>query len=178
MATQWFARNIVGNISSYKRAELLRGTASQNLTPATTAGGTSISAGFFHTPALEAFTLAVTITVRVRARESATSVNAGIRVRVYKYSKTGGLSGVLATLTAATELGTSAAAVNLTGTPTSTAFAAGDQLVFEIVVTNVGGTMAAGTVTISYDGPTNNAAGDTYFQITETVSARRNPRMS
>lgn len=175
MAITFYARNIAGSVNTYKLASTVRGSSSQNLAITTTASGSNISGGFFVTPALRSFTLSGTVTVRVRARESSTAVNSGIRVRVYKLSKNGTLSGVLATLTAASELTNTDAAVNLTGTPTSTAFAEGDRVVFEILATNVGGTMASGTVTVTYNGPSG-AAGDTYFTLTETPILYRGPR--
>ena len=52
--------------------------------------------------------------------------------------------------------------------PTSTAMAVGERIKVTLKVRNVG-TMAAGTVTNSYDGPAAAATGDTYVTFTENV---------
>lgn len=170
MATTFYLRNANIGVAGYRFGSLSRGAASANLDIATAASGTDISGGFFATPPLVAFTLSGSVTVSCRASESNGQANAGMRYRLYKWTRSGGLSAALLTLTQAAELTTTDAAVSLSGTPTSTAFATGDVLVLEVAITNVGGTMGSGrTVTVTHDGATSGAAGDSYWTINENV---------
>jgi hypothetical protein len=119
------------------------------------------------------FTLSGTMTFNVWALESAAQANATIQARVFKYGADGTVTEVGGgPWSFVTEVGTSAAAKNWTGTPTSTAFAENDRLLVRFYVTNAG-TMGGGrTVTVDYSGTSGAADGDSFFQITETVALK------
>jgi hypothetical protein len=117
------------------------------------------------------FTLSGTITANIWALESNMNANAGGRLRYYKRTAAG-VETEFATSPAddGVEFGTAAAVMNWTEVPTSTAFAEDDRIIARYFITNVG-TMATGfTCTLDYDGPTNAADGDSWFQINETVA--------
>lgn len=174
MATTFYLRNLKSGVFNYDQMRLERGAASTTLTINTSANSTYVSGKIWATKPLVGFTLSGSISVRVRAVESATQANSGIRVIVYKWNYDNGLSSALLTLSQGTELGTTEADVDLTGTPTSTTFANGDVLVVEVGITNVGGNMGGGrTVDVTYNGATGSAAGDAYITINENVTLHR-----
>lgn len=142
----------------------------------TTAGGTNItiteSAGgqalsWFSEPLTTAVTISGTVTLNIRCRESANTVNAGIALLLERANNAGTVqSTVSARAVIGAEAGTTDAARTGTRTPTSTAFSVGDRIKVTLSVINVG-TMGAGQFFVSYDGPTPNAAGDSYVTFTE-----------
>lgn len=182
-STQLFLKNPLSSWNStYGYASLTRsvlafGTSVTNTTASgtliqwtKTGGGTALK--WISPPVGVAFTLSGNITVNAWAKEAAAGNNAGIRMDVAKYS--GGSEGAAfgtASFGSPTELTTTILAKNWTITPSSTAFAIGDRIVFTGYVINVG-TMGSGTpgVTIDYSGPTNAADGDTYATLTENVT--------
>lgn len=176
MATTFYLRSANIGISGYRLNALGRGAGSVQIDTATATSGTTtsgtanIAGPFFATPPLVGFTFAGSVTVSCRGSESNGQANAALRYRLYKWSPVSGLSAAILTLTQTAELTTTDAAVSLTGTPTSTTFANGDCLVLEVALTNAGGAMGSGrTVGLTVNGATANAAGDSFFTITENV---------
>lgn len=158
-----------------------RGRASTTAITTTTASGTNIpvttAAGgqaltWFSEPVTAAVTISGTVTVNVRGLESAATVNAGAGILIERTDATGtvlssivAVTGIPATIT---EFGTTDAAKTGTYTATSTAMAVGERIKVTLSIRNVG-TMAAGTATISYNGPAAAAAGDTYVTFTQDI---------
>jgi len=184
MATVLFLRNLASDINPGANTEKYlaqrRGRASVTKVTNTTASGTNItvtdSAGgaileWYSGPIAEAFTLSGTVTVNLRGRESANTINSGRGILI---QRTDGAGAVQSTIVAdstvpatITEFTTSDAANgSATYTPTSTSVAAGDRIKVTLKVRNVG-TMGAGTVTYSIDGPAAAAAGDSWVQFSE-----------
>lgn len=120
------------------------------------------------------FTLAGLMTFNLWARESANTVNAGCRARVFKWAAGVETEVLGGPWSAGVEMSTGMLVRNWTGTPTSTAIAADERLVVKFYVTNIG-TMAAGTATMDYNGPTGAADGDAWFQTNETVAWKPEP---
>lgn len=127
--------------------------------------------GWHTAPLAAAVTISGTITCNIRGFESAMNANAAWQVRIYRIRPDGtptqiGISGAVA------EMGTSDGASNFNITPTSTAFLVGDVIgVYVLIDDGNGVTMASGfNVTLSVDGPTAGAAGDTYVTFTENLS--------
>lgn len=117
------------------------------------------------------FTLSGTMTFNIWASENSAQANAGGRSRVFKRTSAGVETEIAGgPFNHGVEFGTSAAAKNWTGTPTSTTFSEDDRIVVRYYITNIGTMGSAKTCTINYDGPTASASGDSWFQINETVS--------
>jgi hypothetical protein len=183
--TRLYLHATTASIAGYKDMTLSLGAGVVTLVTNTAAGGTDIqvtntaggTAQAWISPAVvTGFTLSGTVTCNVYGGESATTANTAFRCRLYKYS--GGAEGAaILTANMTTELTTSLTTVrNWTGTPTSTAFAAGDRLVLKLFLENCAtsgcptGSMAAGqTATIRYDGVTVGADGATWVQVTQTL---------
>ena len=142
-----------------------------NITVTATAGGQALQ--WFTEPITAAITISGTVTVNIRGLESANTVNAGRGILIQRTDIFGVVqstiladSTVPATITEFTT--TDAANGAATYTPTSTAMAVGERIKVTLKVRNVG-TMAAGTVTISYNGSASGASGDTYVRFTEDI---------
>lgn len=175
MATTLYFRNANIGIATYNQlASTLRGDTAASTAGTTTAGGTWISLGFWATKPLQPFTLAGSVSVNLRGDESNQQANAGLGVRIYKWAAaTKTLGSSLGQASGGAELGTAEGAVTGSVTPTSTAFLAGDVLVFEVGITNVG-TMGTGrTVNFYFNGPTAAASGDSYLTLTENIVQHR-----
>jgi hypothetical protein len=120
------------------------------------------------------WTLAGAIAMDMSFSESAMATNAGPRARFYKRTAAGSES----------EIGTASPADQgaefLNGSfgahtwssvaPTSTAFAEDDRFILRMFVTNAGGTMAAGTASLRYNGTFNTFSSDAFINLTETVT--------
>lgn len=142
-----------------------------NITVTATAGGQALS--WFSEPITAAVTISGTVTVNIRGLESANAVNAGRGILVERCNNAGTvISAILNDVTVPTTITeyTTGDAANgaATYTPTSTAMAVGDRIKVTLKVRNVG-TMGAGTVTNSHDGPAVNAAGDTWVRFNEDI---------
>lgn len=177
MPTTFYLQSGGAGYVGYNIARLTRGAASTTATVDTvnsgtdiqwtlTSGGTPLS--FCSRPLSGAVTISGTVTVNVWAEESNNTANAGFRLKLFKLSPNGTKT-LFATLDKGTELPTSPAAQNYTGTPTSTAFSVGDRIVMEPYITNIGSMNGSRTCTMSYNGPTAGVAGDAYVTFTETV---------
>lgn len=181
-ATKIYLHNTASTIAGYKNMDLSLGPfgigAGSVSTTTTTASGTKIqltdTAGgtalaWISEPFSGSVTLSGTDTMNLYGGESANSVNAKYRFELYKYS--GGSEGaVFCSGDMGSELTTSTTtARNWTGTPTSTAFSAGDRLVVKVFAIN-SGTMGAGTVTSHYEGDTDASDGSSWIQINESAT--------
>ena len=147
-------------------------TASGTNIPVTaSAGGTALSWWF----QVGAGTISGNVSANIRARESSTAVNAGLGILIERYASDGTtlLGTILSDRTvpaSITELTTSDSAKALAAVaPTSTTMSDGDWIKVTIKIRNVG-TMAAGTATLSYNGPTAGAAGDSYVTFTDNLN--------
>jgi len=180
MATTLFCRATVQNgIANYLDLSTTAGSSSTTIaTVNTAASGTDIqwtdAAGgnvlaWISPPFASAVTIAGAITFLHQGRESATAANCGPRARVYKRS--GGVETLIAgPADYGTEWGTSNVERSWSATPTSTAFAVGDQIVVKWYITNAGGTMGNGRQCFMYyDGP-GGGSFDTRISLTETVT--------
>lgn len=129
----------------------------------TTAGGTNITVttggqatAWYSGQIRQAVTISGTITVNIYGFESANTVNAAGGILIERCSSDGTVLGTIVPDTViGAEFGLSIALRTANVTPTSTAMAVGERIRITLKVTNAG-TMAAGTVTMRYDG-TNSA---------------------
>lgn len=126
---------------------------------------------FVTQPLAAGFTLSGTMTFSVWGLEGSMNNNAGLRARVYKRTAAGVETEVGGgPWDDNVEMGTSFAEMTWTGTPTSTAFAAGDRIVVRIFTDIVGANASAtADCQVQYNGA-DGAAGDSFFQITENVT--------
>lgn len=184
MPSDFFLRSDASGLggAGQRRLSQKRGRASATFVTSTAAGGTNIIctaiAGstqlfWFSEPITSAITISGTITVNIRGLESANTVNAGRGILIERTNTAGTvLSTILADATVPatiTEYTTTDAANGAaTYTPTSTAMAVGERIKVTLKIRNVG-TMNAGTVTNSHDGPAAGAAGDTWVRFTENI---------
>lgn len=184
MPADFFLRSGASGLggAGQRRLSQRRGRTSATVITTTTAGGTNIqvtaTAGgqaltWFSEPITEAITISGTVTVNIRGLESANTVNAGRGILIERTNNAGtvqstilAVTGVPATITEFTT--TDAANGTATYTPTSTAMAVGERIRITLSIRNVG-TMAAGTATISHDGPASGAAGDTWVRFNEDI---------
>ena len=173
MATTFYLRgtNIAAG-GTQNLASLTKGAASADVTASTNPPNDVLIARYVSRP-LVGFTLSGNVAVNVWANEDAATTNSAIRCIVKKMNSSYTISSNIAVLTS-TELGTKTAAVSLTNTaPTSTAVANGEFLVFEFYASPSGGSPAASkTVTLSYNGPTAAAQGDSYVTLFENIVLR------
>ena len=127
---------------------------------------------FISEPLSADFTISGTVTFNIWGLESAMTNNAGFRVIVERLDSQLNIASTIVASTRGTELGTVNAVNNWTATPTSTNMLRGDRLRIRVIAIDTGGTMAAASqgVTMSSDGPTTAAAGDTYVQFNENLT--------
>lgn len=184
MPSDFFLRSAASGLggAGQRRLSQRRGAASATFITTTTAGGTNITctatAGgqaltWFSEPITAAITISGTITVNIRGLESANTVNAGRGILIERTNNAGVVQSTIladslvpATITEYTT--TDAANGAATYTPTSTAMAVGERIRVTLKVRNVG-TMGAGTVTNSHDGPATAVAGDTWVRFNEDI---------
>lgn len=95
------------------------------------------------------------------ALEATAADHVGVNVQVLKFSN--GAEGATVLTGTSSELGTTTKAQVMTPTASATTLAAGDRLVVKVFAVNVGGTMKADTMTISYNGQYPAGDGDTYL---------------
>ena len=133
-------------------------------------GNASIADRWISDPLSADVTISGTITVNLWAAENNMSANVAINLAVYRVRPDGTRTqiGISARVT---EVAVTTPAVNnFTITPTSTAFLKGDRIEVAPFGDDVG-TMASGfTFTLSYNGPTAAADGDSYVTFTENFS--------
>lgn len=152
----------------------VRGNVATNSVTATTSGGTVIpctntSGGSALTWDYQvgAGTISGNVTANIRAKEDATATNAGVGIKIELLDSTGTFKATLLaqqalpTGTNATELTTTDAAMTLTSVALSTQTSLnGDIVRTTINVQHTSQSMAVGSVTMSYNGPTASAIGD------------------
>lgn len=127
---------------------------------------------FYSDPLAAAVTISGTITFNIWALENSMSANATVGGRVLKYDADTGTLTEVCKATFGTELGTSSAVCNFTGTPTSTAFAKGDRIAFHVYFDDATAvTMASGfTCSFVANNATGGASGDSWVEFTETIT--------
>lgn len=171
MATTFYPLNANIGVATYNRfTDVIRGSGSATIAGTTNAGDVAI--GYWTTMPLVGFTLSGSISINVWGDEQNSTTNYGAKCIVYKWNKTAGLSSAIATITT-TEFGTTAGAVTGSATPTSTAIANNDQLVFYFLFTPVGTGANGRSVNFYYNGATAAAQGDTYVTLTENLKYSR-----
>lgn len=120
---------------------------------------------------LDAVTISGTVTMNFWMAENNMSANVDASVQISRYS-----AGVLTTIfntAKGTEIPvTTRAAQNWTGTPASTALAAGDRLRIRMVGGTTGGQASGFTWTGSWAGTSAAADGDSFVTFTETITAQ------
>ena len=184
MPSDFFLRSAASGLGGAGQRALSqrRGRASATFITNTTASGTNItctaSAGgqalsWFSEPITSAITISGTVTVNIRGLESANAVNSGRGILIERTNNAGTVQSTIvadSTVPATITEYTTADAANgaATYTPTSTAMAVGERIKVTLKVRNVG-TMGAGTVTNSHDGPASAAAGDTWVRFNEDI---------
>lgn len=190
MATQLFLRDRgTSAVGRYRDLMTTRGPVAISMTCDTTASGTQIQFGVGNVSGAGAFalewisgrspvggwTLSGTVTFNIWGLENSMSANIGLRARLFKITAAGSESEIGGgPFDDGVEMGTSSAAMNWTGTPSSTAFSEDDRLIVRIYITNIG-TMGGGfNGQMVYNGPTAAASGDSYIQLTETVTFKDN----
>ncbi len=177
-----YLSNDVSDVSGYKQAYVdMRSpntTALTLSTTTTTGSGTSIqctdtAAGTalkWITPPLGAAqTLVTKVFCNIWAKETSAAANCTVSIQLFPYAAASEGSVFLTDTAYTTELTTSFACQRyITAAATSQVFAATDRLVIKLFIINVG-TMGAvtGGALVDYDGPTENADGDTYIDIQE-----------
>jgi hypothetical protein len=188
MGSRVFLTNLNSDVSGYKLAlvdmrnpnlQTTVPTATTNATSSgsniqmtATAGGTALK--WITRKMSTAVTLGAVVGesafVNVSANESAASVNAGLQLRLLSYSgttETAALTDNYGTELATTTLPNMWATTIGSNWTANPALAVGDRLVIKMYVNNVG-TMAAGSVIMSYDGAAG-GAGDTYVEFLEIL---------
>lgn len=111
-------------------------------------------------------TISGTIQCDMRGFTLATGHNVGFKCQVFKFSGSEGAA--FFTGTTATALTTTITDTTASGSPSSTGFSAGDQIVVKYFITDVGGTMTSGTsARLRYNG---GASNDSFVTFTEDIS--------
>lgn len=164
--------NLTGTRSTYGTAatSITNTTASGTLIHCTlTAGGSRFRA--ISAPLATGITISGNITVSVRARETNASANAGISTTISMIDPSSAETVIgTASFGAPTELTTTDAAKSITVTPSSTFVPAGNRLILDFDVINVGTMGGAQTVRVTYGGNSSGASGDTFVTFTEAIS--------
>lgn len=187
MATTLYLRNAASDLAGAGRKLLstTRGAASAGKVTSTVASGNDIqvtdTAGGqvleWFTGQLNPVVILGNVTFNIRGLESATAANAAAGVRVDRCAPNGAVISAVVPLTSvptlSNEYTTSDTAKNANFTPTATTLAGGDRLKVTLYVrAATAATMGGGrTVTNTVDGPTANAAGDTFVTFVETLVA-------
>ncbi len=114
-------------------------------------------------------TISGTVTFNIWASESSMNANAGAQVIVERHQPDGTISTIINSERGA-ELGTSLAAQNWTGSPTSTACLKGDRIVVRLLANDAGGNMGSGfAASFSYGHNVANTA-ESWIQFTENLT--------
>lgn len=180
MPTDFFLRDSASGLGGAGQRGLSqkRGRANVNTVTTTTAGGTNITVtataggqalSWFSEPITAAVTISGTVTPNIFGAESANTVNAGAGILIERCNNAGVVQSTIVADTAfGTEYATGLSARTANLTPTSTAMAVGERIKVTVKVRNVG-TMGAGTVTVSTNGPQVNGTGDTWVRFAEDI---------
>ena len=122
---------------------------------------------------LQAMTISGTVTFNLRAKESATQANATVTAELLRLDSSGAvLSTIASVLLNRGELGANHGAENWTRAAAVTNLLNGDRLGLRAYIDDASSaTMASGhTATMSMDGPTANALGDSWVKLTELIT--------
>jgi hypothetical protein len=180
------AETINPGAATEKKALTTRGSGSVNAVTNTAAGPTAgiqatASAGGtaveWYTPALEAVTFGGKAKINIRALESSAAANASLKAEIAVVAGDGtgatvwGVANVESDTTLGGELGTADAAKVAWVAGDDVAITAGQRLRFRIYVDDpaIGPLVTGNTVTVSYNGTSAAAAGDTYVILPVTV---------
>jgi hypothetical protein len=186
MATQFFLRDVASDVVQgtdiTKQARITRGAASVTKITNTVAGptaGVQVTNGaggaaieWYSDPLRggQSLSAANLVTFNIRALESATQANVGMQVRAELVDRFGNTISTIVDSERGIELGTTDAANNWTATPTATTINHGNRIKITVLGNDIGTMGSARTFTISYDGATAAAAGDSYVQFVETLT--------
>ncbi|OGR65738.1 MAG: hypothetical protein A2X31_09895 [Elusimicrobia bacterium GWB2_63_22] len=137
-----------------------------------TAGGTAM---VWYSDPLDEVTISGNVTFNIWSMESSNSANAAITGELLRADASGTLLSTIATVrTTTTELSKfSLTLYNWVRTPVPTALANGDRLAVRLYVDDASTLSAGFTVTVSLDGPTAGASGDTWVSMVETLAPAR-----
>ena len=125
-------------------------------------------------PPLAAVTIAGTVTFNLWGLESANQANTGFDVLVQRLDNAGAVQSTISRSERGIELTTSALVNLWTATPTSTGLSNGDRIKVTVFGNDAGGTMASGrTFTLTYNGTSAAANGDSYVQFFEALTVAR-----
>ena len=150
-----------------------RGVALQTLTATSVLGPTSgieptLFYEFISGPIDQDITIAGTINFNLWGLESSMNANAGFGCIIERLNSQGGRVSTINQSIDNAELGTAAAVMTWTATPTSTNMLKGDRIRARVYFDDLGGTMATGfTLTFGYSGQTAAANGDSFITFTE-----------
>ncbi|MBI4803088.1 MAG: hypothetical protein HY796_11245 [Elusimicrobia bacterium] len=137
-------------------------------------GGTEV---IWYSYPIDAVTISGDVTFNIWAMESATKANATITAELLRSDNAGAILSVIASvLIPRTELTTTLAKQNWLKAPTSTAMSNGDRLALRIYIDDGDGvTMSAAnrTVSVTLNGGTVDASGDSWTQVGETLAPAR-----
>ncbi|OGR45371.1 MAG: hypothetical protein A2X35_03770 [Elusimicrobia bacterium GWA2_61_42] len=156
----------------------LKSTMAGPVTPPVTATQFTRAAGgtvmIWYSDPLDAVTISGNVSFNIWAMESANQANTGLTGELLRASASGAILSVIAAVHVPTaELGTSLAARTWTKTPTPTALSNGDRLALRLHIDDFG-TMGTGrTITMTIDGPTTGASGDSRFSTVENLAPAR-----
>lgn len=115
-------------------------------------------------------TISGSITFNLVMSESSMSANAGAQCIIERLNSLGDIVSTVINSEKGTELPTSAAAQNWSGTPTSTNFLRGDRIRIRVLANDAGGTMATGfSVSFSFNA-TAGSANDSWVEFTENLT--------
>lgn len=161
---------------SVTRASTTRGTVATSNVRTVTAGPTAGQeigsvTSFISAPLAADVTISGSITFNIRMSESTAAVNAGAQCIIERINSVGAVASTLINSESGVELSAvGERAETWSASPTSTVFHKGDRIRIRVAANDAGGTLAAGQVTMWYDGPTAAATGDSYVTFTETLS--------
>jgi hypothetical protein len=139
-------------------------------------GGTAI---VWYTDPLDAVTISGNITFNLWASENHQQANAGLVAELLRASASGAIQSVISAVAVnppTGELGTTLGVQNWTATPAPTELANGERLALRLYIddANATTTMGAGRiVTLTLDGPTAGASGDSWFSTAEELRPAR-----
>lgn len=135
---------------------------------------TTASAGTFIAWITQPFAAAVPITAvpvlcNVWASESSSDANVGLRLSLHTYAAASESTAFLTSTVQSAELGSMGCVRWETSVPTATTIQLRDRLVIRLADIALATTSGSRFMTMDYDGPTEGADGDTYFDINEPI---------
>jgi hypothetical protein len=169
--------NLAGAANGWiaRRFHTARGSSSTTMVATTVAGPTSglelNSTNHWNSAPLAAdVTISGNITLNLWMLEAGATNNAGAQVVIERITKLGQVGATVLNSEKGTELSTTSTLETWTAAPASTAFLKGDRIRVRVAVNDAGGTMAAGSATLNYDGGTPGASGDSFITFNENLT--------